>query len=102
MIELHKVRFVVGMWGTMFWSASFHDFYAFLERNAKASGFDLDNEPGFKALRSRPKWLTKPFDDLWSSRDLPRGGYIEPLDWDENDFMEYLDEIDNWQKGIRS
>lgn len=99
MSQINKLRFVVGMWGDCFWSASFHDFYAWLERRAVSSGYDMSEEPTFKELKSRPKWLQKPFDDdLWPTRDLPRGGYIEPLDWDENDFKEYLDELDQWHR----
>ena len=97
MSELNKLRFVVGQYD-FFWSARFHDFYAFLERNAKESGFDMDQEPGFRRIKERPKWLGRLGDgSLWSHRNLPRGGYIEPIDWDENDFKEYLDELDSWQ-----
>lgn len=102
MTELNKLRFVVGMWGDSFWSASFHDYHSFLTRQAEKSGFDMDEEPGFKRLKGRPKWLYVMVGDkdLWSCRDLPRGGYIEPLDWDENDFREHLDEMNQWHANL--
>lgn len=102
MIELQKLRFVVVLWGDCYWSASFHDFYSFLVRHAEKSAFDMDSEPGFKELKTRPKWLTKPFGTgLESSRyDLPFGGFIEPLDWGPEEFEEAAHTLADWHATV--
>jgi hypothetical protein len=99
-MSLHKIRFVVTMWGDCFWSTSFHGFRDFLVRHAVDSGYDMATEGAFRPLAGRPKWLMKPWGedgDLESTRiDLPFNGFIEPLDWTEKEFGEALIELDAW------
>jgi len=79
------------------WSATLAGLKA-IAKAAASGGYDLDETPGVKSLRSRPKGVYKPFGQKYPMSNSNDVRVINPLDWDASDWNAQVGDIESWLK----